>query len=89
MKELLISDEFRQYRKAQIDEIVEALRSMLSSNNPDPGELKGAMIITKKLLRLPEKLIQGEKGKELMMAMVEEDMKSFHVRFVRSHIMEE
>ena len=89
MKELLLSDEFKRYRKAQINEIVSLTRGMMMEKDISPDKIKGAMDMAIKMIRLPEKVVKGEENKKILRLLVEEDMNEFHIRYVRSHIMEE
>ena len=90
MQELLLSDEFRKYRKAQLAEIVAVIRPLLMNGNIE--EVKGALNMAMRLIKLPITIVTPFGGKtaiENITAMIEEDIKDFHVRFIRSHIMEE
>ena len=86
MQELLQSEEFRTYRKAQLTEIIAVIRPLLLAGKVE--EVKGALDMAMRLIKLPVNLAP-DKIKENMKAMIEEDVKDFHVRFIRSHIMEE
>jgi len=86
MQELLLSDDFRKYRKAQLAEIVSVIRPLLMNGNIE--EVKGALNMAMRLIKLPMSLT-SDKIKDSITAMIEEDIKDFHVRFIRSHIMEE
>ena len=87
MQELLLSDEFRLYRKAQILEIVKHTRVMLLS--PDNIlELKGALDMARKLMKLPGTFKLSTEIKERINDDIHEDMKEFEVKFVRSHLLD-
>jgi len=90
VRELLLSDEFRKYRKHQIDKIVSVLSPMLMNpKDDDLIKMKGAIEMAQKLIRLPETLVEGKKDKKTLSALVVEDLKEFQVRFIRSHLIEE
>jgi len=90
VRELLLSDEFRTYRKHQIKKIVDVLSPMLMNpKDDDLIKMKGAIEMAQKLIRLPETLLEGKKDKKLLSALVVEDLKEFQVRFIRSHLIEE
>lgn len=86
MQELLLSDEFRKYRKAQLAEIVAVIRPLMLSGKAE--EVKGALDMAMRMIKLPVKL-SPDKIKDAVSGMIEEDVNDFHVRFIRSHIMEE
>jgi hypothetical protein len=87
MQELLNSDEFRRYRKRLIAEVVDCID--LFGNNMDPVEVRAALDMARRIIRLPEKIMTGKKQREIMKIKADEDIKEFQVRFIRSHIMEE
>jgi hypothetical protein len=86
VQELLLSDEFRKYRKAQLAEIVAVIRPLMLSGKAE--EVKGALDMAMRMIKLPVKL-SPDKIKDAVSGMIEEDVNDFHVRFIRSHIMEE
>ena len=86
MQETLLSDEFRKYRKAQLAEIVAVIRPLMLSGKVE--EVKGALDMAMRMIKLPVKL-SPDKIKDAVSGMIEEDVNDFHVRFIRSHIMEE
>lgn len=51
-------------------------------------EVKGALDMAMRMIKLPVKL-SPDKIKDAVSGMIEEDVNDFHVRFIRSHIMEE
>ena len=91
MQELLLSDEFRRYRKAQINEVVKFIRPMLIA--PFDGhttlQLKGALDMARKLMKLPDTFTLSKEIKERIKAELVEDMKEFEVKFVRSHLLDD
>lgn len=90
MKELLLSNEFRAYRKQQMNMIVGFLSPrLMNSTGNDLIELKGAIKMAQKVVQLPETLMKSSKDKKLLATLVAEDMKEFQVRFIRSHLIEE
>lgn len=88
MQELLLSDEFRRYRKAQVLEVVNHVRSMILSPE-NTMELKGALDMARKLMKLPSTFTLSKEVKERIKAELLEDMKEFEVKFVRSHLVDD
>jgi len=86
MQELLLSDEFRLYRKCLIEMLVNHFDLFTATNL---AETKGALELARKVIRLPEKLVKNKQPKKLIQAHLDEDIKDFQVRFVRKHIVDE
>lgn len=88
MQELFLSDEFRRYRKAQIMQIIDHVRPMVLS--PDgTNELKGALDMARKLIKLPGTFKLAKEIKERIKDEAHQDMKEFEVKFVRSHLIDD
>lgn len=87
MQELLRSDEFRAFRKAQIQTIVEHIAPFLFMPEAyQAGELKGALDLARKLIQLPTKLAKGTESADLIKLMITEDIRDFQARFIKKHI---
>ena len=88
-KELIISDEFRPYRKRQVTVVVEFihndLRSGLSGDS-NTDRMRGALDMANRLLRLPGELVNDDKLAENLDKMVQEDLVSISAYLVRSYI---
>ena len=83
MQEMFQSKEFRRYRKAVLEEAVAYLSGMVWDGNP---ELKGALEMLRRIIKLPIKLT----GNELLASnLIQEDIKDFQMRFIKNHIAEE
>ena len=83
MQEMFQSEEFRRYRKAVLEEAVAYLSGMVWDGNP---ELKGALEMLRRIIKLPIKLT----GNELLASnLIQEDIKDFQMRFIKNHIAEE
>ena len=90
MQELLLSDDFRKYRKAQIKQIVDHVYPMLLSlEKYQPGEIKGAVDMARKLIKLPLEFNLSKGNKDNIREQIKQDMKEFEVKFVRSHLIDE
>ena len=83
MQEMFQSEEFRRYRKAVLEEAVAYLSGMVWDGSP---ELKGALEMLRRIIKLPIKLT----GNELLASnLIQEDIKDFQMRFIKNHIAEE
>ena len=87
MQDLLLSDEFKRYRKAQIMEVVNHVRPMLIDLST--AELKGALDMARKLIKLPVTFSLSEEIKDQIKDDIHEDMKEFEIKFVRSHLIDD
>ena len=91
MQDLFLSDEFRRYRKAQIMEVVNHVRPMVIAplDGHTTAELKGALDMARKLMRLPGTFKLSNAIKERITDELHEDMKEFEIKFVRSHLIDD
>ena len=91
MQDLLLSNEFRRYRKAQINEIVKFIRPMLLApfDGHTTAEIKGALDMARKLMKLPQTFPLSGDIKERIRNEMHEDIKEFEVKFIRSHLIDD
>lgn len=91
MQELLLSDEFKRYRKAQINEIAKYISSMFVSNFNEHSshEIKGALDMARKIIQLPTTFTLAQDMKQRIKAEIAEDFKEFETKFIRSHLIDE
>ena len=88
MQDLLLSNEFRRYRKAQINEIVKFIKPMIISFD-NAAEIKGALDMARKLMKLPETFPLSGDIKERIRNEMHEDMKEFEVKYIRGHLIDD
>ena len=91
MQDLLLSNEFRRYRKAQINEVVKFIKPMLlvPFDGHTTAEIKGALDMARKLMQLPQTFPLPEDVKARIKDDMHEDMKEFEVKFIRSHLIDD
>lgn len=83
-KELIFTDEFKEYRKRQVDVIVRMVHAELKKPNPD--YLNGLLDMANKLIKLPSALIKDEKLDPQLNKLVTEDLTSLTVKLVREKL---
>lgn len=89
MKELLLSDEFRNYRKKQLGVIVTFISNLLITPN-NYGQIKGALEMAHKIIRLPADVVDWDhEGQSLMNQYIEEDFREFETSYVKKHLLGE
>jgi hypothetical protein len=87
MKEFLLSEEFRRYRKKQVEAIVESIApDLLSPTHDRVMEITGALRMAQVLLKLPIRLTDDAKTKVAMRKMYKEDINQFEMSFVRGFL---
>ena len=84
-KDLLISEDFKRYRKAQAKAIVLQIKNLLFSNS-DSKELRGAIEMARKIIRLPESLTEDKNIRDTLNRMIQEDLNQIAVELVRETI---
>lgn len=84
MQDLLLSDDFRRYRKKLIDMIIKEIDLKDVS---DLSILKGKLEMARKVLKLPEDLLTGN-AKTQANANFVEDFNEVQARFVRAYVEE-
>ncbi len=84
-KDLLTSEDFKRYRKAQAKAIVVQVKNLLFSNT-DPKELRGAVEMARKIIRLPESLTEDKSIRDALNRMIQEDLNQIAVELVREMI---
>ena len=84
-KDLLISEDFKLYRKAQAKAIVVQVKNLLFSNT-DPKELRGAVEMARKIIRLPEDLTEDKNLQGELNRMIQEDLNQIAVELTRETI---
>ena len=89
--ELIFSDDFKEYRKKQLIEVVEHIHGIIKDGihgEVRAQELKGALDITVKLIRLPSKLLNKEKYAEQLNKMIQTDLIEISTFLVREYLKE-
>lgn len=91
MQELLLSNDFRRYRKLMISEIAIHIQSLLNGSfeKTTGFELKGAMDMARKIIRLPTSFTMAKELKDRIKAETMEDFKEFETKFIRSHLIDD
>ena len=84
-KDLLISEDFKRYRKAQAKAIVLQIKNLLFSNS-DSKELRGAIEMARKIIRLPESLTEDKNIQDALNRMIQEDLNQIAVELTRETI---
>lgn len=84
IREFLLSDEFRKYRKAEMKLIVKAVESNLWEGNRD--QLKGIMTVARVILHLPTQLCASDEARKQLETGIAEDWKDLTVSLVRETI---
>ena len=85
-------EEFRQYRKRQIQTVAEKVNAHMArlviGNGADMNEINGELRMAKILLELPESLTKDEKVRELLTRQLEEDIANL-TNYLIKHRLEE
>ena len=85
LNDLLVSEDFKRYRKAQAKAIVVQVKNLLFSNT-DPKELRGAVEMARKIIRLPEDLTEDKNLQGELNRMIQEDLNQIAVELTRETI---
>jgi len=88
-KELIFSDDFKAYRRAQLRVIVGHIHNLLKDGiykELQASELCGALKMATKLLKLPSELIGDEKLKDELNRLVQEDIIGLTTYLVRENL---
>lgn len=80
-KDLIFSEDFKRYRKAQTREIAEFVHTNLYSKNLE--YTSGAMEMARRLIRLPEKLVNDKDMIDDLNRVVQEDLTQLSIEIVR------
>ena len=83
-KDLIFSEDFRKYRKAQIREVAEFVNENLYNKGLD--HVAGAMEMARRIIRLPEKLINDKDLIDDLNRVVQEDLTQLSVEIVREKL---
>ena len=90
--ELIFSDDFKEYRKQQLTEIVKHVSSIIQggiySEVRAHAELKGALDLAMRIIRLPAKLVNNEKYAEQLDKTIREDLVNISTFLVREYLKE-
>lgn len=86
----LRSDEFREYRKRQVQAVADNFKTtafqMASNGKADLAALKGKMEMIYIFLRLPERLTSDDKLKELLKIQLDEDVNNITKYLIRQSL---
>lgn len=58
--EFIFSDDFREYRRRQVDAIVKHIHGIITDDPIQEHELRGALKMAQRLIRLPMELINND-----------------------------
>ena len=88
-KELIFSDDFKAYRKKQVEVIGDIVFAFIADSmagtQRDPIYLLGAMHMAKKLIHLPLELIGDDNLKPVLNKIIQEDLAGITAVLVRKH----
>lgn len=84
IKDLLVQDEFTDYRKAEIAEGIEFLKGIWS--NPETAYVRGALDMLSRIIRVPERIAKTPKTKEFAAACTARDFAEFEAGYLRQHL---
>ena len=83
-KEILLTNEFKAYRKQQTEEVARLVHIGLKDANPD--YLRGLLDMARRLIKLPSKLIKDEKLNAELNKLLTEDLTDLTVNLVREQL---
>ena len=86
-KELVQLDEFREYRRREIEAGADMLKQIWISG--DPQYVRGAIDMLSKIIRLPSGLTDAPETKEYINMIVSRDFAEFEARFLRKHLVDD
>jgi hypothetical protein len=86
-KELVQLDEFREYRRREIEAGADILKQIWIAG--DPQYVRGAVDMLSKIIRLPAGFTDAPETKEFMNMIVARDFAEFEARFLRKHLVED
>lgn len=90
MKDFLLTEDFKRYRKKQLEVIANHVTAMLwNAKGKDFKEIRGALDIARKIIQLPMEIVDGKEEKESMYVIIQSDIKEFETRFIRAHLFDE
>lgn len=86
----LRSDEFREYRRRQVEVVSKNIRNIVSrvttKSDIDTSELRGKMEMVYVFLRLPESLTEDPKLKEILKAQLDDDVNNITRTLIRDRL---
>ena len=85
-KETLLTDDFKAYRKRQVEEIARSVHAEIKSKNANPDYLRGLLDMANKIIKLPSKLIKDEKLNMELNRLLTEDLTDLTMYLVREQI---
>ena len=85
-KEILLTNEFKEYRKRQIKEVARMVHAELKNTSPDPEYLKGLLDMAKRIIKLPSQLIKDEKLNLELDRLLMEDLTDLAIELVREKL---
>lgn len=83
-KEVLLTDDFKAYRKKQVEEAVRLVDAELK--NASPEYLKGLLDMAARIIKLPSRLIKDEKLDTELNKLTMEDLTDLAVGLVREKL---
>lgn len=90
-KTLILSNDFKQYRKKQLAEAVGYIHGLIKKSyfqTVTPEELSGALEMANRLIRLPLKLIDDNATKDELNKQIQEDLIGLSTSLVRQYFEE-
>ena len=88
LSELIFSKDFERYRKQQVMEITKHVHSLLQDSSVDINELRGALELGRRIVRLPLTLVDQEKYAEKLNKMIQTDHVDISTSLVREFLKE-
>jgi len=86
--ELLLDDNFREYRKKEIEEGISFVRQFMNGKC-DPEYAKGALEMLKRIILIPKSFTMSEEQKERVNLAIQKDFDDFHFGMIKRYINEE
>ena len=84
MKDLLTSPDFKRYRKKQVEEIINFIKSNMWKDDTDYSYLKGSIEMARRIIRLPGELVQDKGIAAQLNQDIQADMNRVIVEMIRS-----
>ena len=84
-QDLIFSDKFSDYRKAEFDEAVKMVGDLFKES-ADPVYIKGALDMLKRVITIPVKFAGSKEAEEMASIMIKKDFNEFKAKFIRSFL---
>jgi len=84
-QDLIFNEDFASYRHREIGEAVKIV-SGLFKESVNPDHIKGSLDLLKKILYIPKQIAETEEAIEMADMMVERDLKSFEIKFLKMFV---